>query len=76
MPMISQEEDEAWTNSSTLSNPSMPAPQFNLNQVNMRAVSSVSSLGEDEGIINDKEYEVTVQRLQQINRKTTTLLKN
>ena len=53
----------------------MPAPQFNLNRVNVRAASSVSSLGEDKGIVNDDEYQVAVQRLQQIDRKIT-LIKN
>ena len=42
----------------------------------MRAASSVSSLGEDEGIVNNDKYEAAIQRLQQINRKTTTLTKN
>ena len=31
IPTITQEEEEAWTSSSTLSDPSMSAPQFNLN---------------------------------------------
>ena len=65
MPTITQEEEEAWTSSSTLNDPSMPAPQFNLNWANMRAASSV-----DEGIVNNDEYEVATQRLQRINRKT------
>ena len=50
------QEEESWTCSSTLSDPLGPAPMFNLNRANVRAVSSVSSLGEDEGIINDDEY--------------------
>ena len=50
------QEVESWTSSSTLNEPSGPAPMFNLHRANVQAVSSVSSLGEDEGIIND-EYE-------------------
>ena len=52
-----QQEEETWTSSSTLSDPSMLTPPFNVNQANMRAASSVSSLEEGEGIINDDEYE-------------------
>ena len=50
MPTIQQEE-ETWTSSSTLSDPLMLTPPFNVNQVNVRAASSVSSLGEGEGIM-------------------------
>ena len=32
-------------------------PHFNVNQTNVRATSSVSSLEEGEGIVNDDEYE-------------------
>ena len=42
----------------------------------MRAASSVSSLEEGEGIVNDDEYECAVHRLQKINWKITTLIKN
>ena len=59
MPTIQQEE-ETWTSSSTLSDPSMPTSPFNVSQVNVRAASSVSSLEEGEGIINDDEYERAV----------------
>ena len=38
--------------------------------------SSVSSLDEGEGIVNDDEYEKAIQRLQKINKKITTLMKN
>ena len=67
---------ESWTSSSTLSEPSGPASIFNLNSANVRAVSSISSLGEDEGIINNDEYEHAVHRIQKINLKITTLIKN
>ena len=42
----------------------------------MRAVSSVSSLEEGEGIVNDDEYERAVCRIQKINQKITTLINN
>ena len=42
----------------------------------MRAASSVSSLEEGEGIINDDEYKQAVCRVQKINWKITTLIKN
>ena len=42
----------------------------------MRAASSVSSLEEGEGIINDDEYERAVHRIEKINKKITTLVRN
>ena len=51
------QEEEMWTSSSTLSDPLVPTPHFNVNRVNVRATSSVSSLEEDEGIVSDDEYE-------------------
>ena len=42
----------------------------------MRATSSVSSLEEGEGIVNDDEYERAVHRIQKINQKIMTLIKN
>ena len=58
-PQIStrHQEEETWTSSSTLSDPSVPTPHFNVNQANVRAMSSVSSLEEGESIVNDDEYE-------------------
>ena len=44
--------------------------------VNVRAASSVSSLEEGEGIINDDEYERAVCRIGKINKKIATLIKN
>ena len=55
MPTRHQEE-ETWTSSSTLCDPSVSIPHFNVHQANVRATSSVSSLEEGEGIVND-EYE-------------------
>ena len=49
---------------------------FNLNRANVQAASSVSSLDEGEGIINNDEYERAIQRLEKINKKITTLVKN
>ena len=51
------QEVESWTSSSTLSEPSGPVPMFILHRPNVQTVLSVSSLGEDKGIINDDEYE-------------------
>ena len=75
MPTRHQEE-ETWTSSSTLSDPSVPTPHFNVHRANVRATSSVSSLEEGEGIVNDDEYEQAVCRIQKINQKLTTLIKN
>ena len=69
------QEEETWTSSSTLSDPSVPMPHFNVNQANARTTSSVSSLEEGEGIVNDDEYEA-VHRIQKINQKITVLIKN
>ena len=74
MPTRHQEE-EMWTSSSTLSDPSVPSPHFNVNRANVRAASSVSSL-EGEGIVNDDAYERPICRIQKINWKLTTLIKN
>ena len=51
------QEVESWTSSSTLSEPLGSVPMFNLHRANVQAVSSVSSLGEDEGTLNDDEHE-------------------
>ena len=75
MATISQKM-ESWTSSSTHSEPSGPTPIFNLNRANVRAVSSISSLGDDEGIINDDECKHAVHRIQKINLKIITLIKN
>ena len=55
MPTRHQEE-ETWTSSSTLGDPLVSILHFNVHQANVRAMSSVSSLEEGEGIINDDEY--------------------
>ena len=75
LPMTHQEERGTSTSSSTLSNPPTTSPLFNNNRVNVRAASSVSSL-EGEGIINDDEYEKAVHRIEKINKKITTLVRN
>ena len=36
------------------------APVFNLNRANIQVASSVSSLDEGEGIVNDDEYEKAI----------------
>ena len=42
----------------------------------MQVASSVSSLEEGEGIVNEVEYEKAVQRLEKINKKITILMQN
>ena len=42
----------------------------------MQVASSVSSLEEGEGIVNEDEYEKAVHRLEKINKKITILLQN
>ena len=54
----------------------LAAPIFNLNRANVQVASSVSSLDEGEGIVNDDEYEKAIRRLEKINKKITTLVKN
>ena len=51
-------------------------PIFNLNRANARAASSVSSLEEGEGILNDDKYERAIQRIEKLNKKITILVKN
>ena len=69
LPITHQEERETSTSSSTHSNPPTTAPLFNINRANVGAASSVLSLEEDEGIINDDEYERAVRRIEKINKK-------
>ena len=56
LPITHQEERGTSTSSSTHSNLPTTSPFFNINRVNVEATSSVSSLEEGEGIINDDEY--------------------
>ena len=51
-------------------------PLLNINRANVRAAASVSSLEEGEGIVNDNEYERAVRRIEKINKKITTLVRN
>ena len=69
LPITHQEERRTSTSSSTHSNPSTTSPFFNINRVNVGAASSVSSLEEGEGIINDDEYERAVRRIEKINKR-------
>ena len=52
------------------------APIFNLNRTNVQVASSVSSLDEGEGIVTDDEYGKAIQKLEKINKKIATLVKN
>ena len=75
IPMVRHEERGTSTSSSTLSNPPTSS-LFNINRANVRATSSVSSLEEGEGIVNDDKYVRAVRRIEKINKKITTLVRN
>ena len=76
MPTTSQEERKLMSDTDVTDDVPSAAPIFNLNRASVQAASSVSSLDEGEGIINDDEYERAIQRLEKINKKITTLVKN
>ena len=79
IPMISttsQKERKHMSGTDITDDVPSAAPIFNLNRANVQVASSVSSLDEGEGIINDDEYEKAIRRLEKINKKITTLVKN
>ena len=76
LPITHQEERGTSTSSSNHSNLPTTLPFFNINRVNVGVASSVSSLEEGEGIINDDEYERAVHRIEKINKKITILVRN
>ena len=76
IPTTSQEERKPRSSSDVTDDVSPVAPIFNLNRASVQVASSVSSLNEGEGIFNDDEYEKAIQRLEKINKKITTLMKN
>ena len=76
IPTTSQEERKPRSSSDVTDDVSPVAPIFNLNRANVQVAASVSSLNEGEGIVNDDEYEKAIQRLEKINKKITTLMKN
>ena len=76
LPIPHQEERRTSTSSSTHSDPPSIAPLFNINRANVEAAPSVLSLDEDEGIVNDDEYERAVHRIEKINEKMSILVKN
>ena len=57
IPTTSQEEKRLRSDTDVTDDVSATAPIFNLNRANVQAASSVSSLDEGEGIVNDDEYE-------------------
>ena len=75
IPTTSQEERKPSSSTDVTDDVSPVASIFNLNRANVQVASSVSSL-EGEGIVNDDEYEKAIQRLEKINKKITTLMKN
>ena len=76
IPTTSQEERKPRSSTDVTDDVSPMAPIFNLNRANVQVASSVSSLDEGEGIVNDDEYEKAIQRLEKMNKKITTLTKN
>ena len=72
----SQEERKSRSSPDVTDDTPSAAPIFNLNRVNVQVASSVSSLDEGEDIVNDDEYEKAIRRLEKINKKMTTLVKN
>ena len=76
IPTTSQEEKKLMSDTDVTDDIPATAPIFNLNRANVQAASSVSSLDEGKGIINDDKYERAIQRLEKINKKITTLVKN
>ena len=62
-PMISttsQEERKHMSGTDIMDDVPSAAPIFNLNRANVQVASSVSSLDEGEGIVNDDEYEKAI----------------
>ena len=76
IPTTSQEERKLMSDTDVTDDVPSAAPIFNLNRANIQAASSVSSLDEGEGIVNNDEYERAIRRLEKINKKITTLVKN
>ena len=76
IPTTSQEERKPRSSTDVTDDVSPAAPIFNLNRANVQVASSVSSLDEGEGIVNDDEYEKAIQRLEKINKKIINLMKN
>ena len=60
LPPISQEERKTRSSTAVAEDVSPEAPIFNLNRANVQVASSVSSLEEGEGIVNEDEYEKAV----------------
>ena len=75
-PIPHQEERRTSTSSSTHSDPPPIAPLFNHNRANVEAASSVLSLDEGEGIVNENEYERAVCQIEKIKEKITILVSN
>ena len=76
IPTTSQEERKPRSSTDITDDVSPVASIFNLNRANVQVASSVSSLDESEGIVNDDKNEKAIQRLEKINKKINTLMKN
>ena len=75
-PTTIQEEKRLMSDTDVTDDVPATAPIFNLNRASVQAASSISSLDEGKGIINADEYERAIRRLEKINKKITTLMKN
>ena len=76
IPTTSLKEKTLMSDTDVTDDVSATTPTLNLNRANVQAASSVSSLDKGEGNVNDDEYERAIQRLEKINKKITTLVKN
>ena len=75
-PMISttsQEERKPRSGTDITDDIPSAVPIFNLNRANAQVASSVSSLDEGEGIVNDDEYEKAIRRSEKINKEDNHL---
>ena len=68
IPTTSLKEKELRSDTDITKDVPATVPIFNLNRANLQAASSVSSLEEGKGIVNDDEYERAIQRLEKINK--------
>ena len=60
IPTTSQEERKLMSDTDVTDDVPSATPIFNLNRANVQVASSVSSLDEGEGIVNDDEYEKAI----------------
>ena len=61
LPTTSQKEKKLMSDTDVTDDVPATVPIFNLNRANVQAASSVSSLEEGKGIVNDDEYERAIK---------------